>query len=594
MARTANNRDFVTSEIYRLEQMYGSLKVKWLRDYFLYENSIMLDLDSMTDESVNGFYNNGCFEVEEDTTIAIQENIVRSCISTLVSKIASQKGRAVFTTVNGTYKDYQLAKQAQVYFDNIYDEKKVHKTITEVFKDACIFNRGVVFIDKYTSEIRRVMPWQVFIDPREYSYGSMTRAAWKQTQFPVALLNIKVDNENLRYVTKYNYWDINKHIEVTYIPELDYYSEQRYDNEILPFVFMFYESPIKGTNNQSAVDMLMGIQLEINALLVKIKDASQLSPAMTYFVPEESSIKTSKLSNRTGEVVTYTANPNIVGNNPITVATPAFIDPQYIQLLDKFKQDAADLIGISDLSRAGKKPAGLNSGVGLSTLEAIEDSRHESQLDQVIRLYTDIARACIKLFPPEAEVLPQSQYRMQITWADIVEASGHMNLQFSVAEWLSRDPSVKLQQIQQLYAAGLITQNRIASLLSIPDIDGANNLMTNALNSCLAVINDCIEHDNYDIPEYVLSTGMLQEEILNTCLSLRAANNPANAADIAKLMKLYSLCDAKEVDSMASAEMAAVSQLQQELSADMSDPNGQINSAVNNAVQNGLQNNMPQ
>lgn len=584
-----NNYDYVRQELYRLEQMYGSLKVKWLRDYFLSENSIMLDLDSMSDEAVNGFYNNGVFEVEEDTTISIQENIIKSCISTLVSKIASQKGRSILTTENGTYKDYFMAKQSQLYFDTLFDEKKIHKTVADVFKDECVFNRGVVYVDRDSKTVSRVMPWQVFVDPREYSYGHLTRAAWKRTQFPVTLLKESVKgNTTIDYVTLWTFYDILKHIKATWIPELDYYEEEEWVPAELPFIINFYESPIKGTNNLSIVDMLMGIQLEINQLLVKIKDASQLSPAMTFFVPEESTIKTSKLSNRTGEIVTYTANPNVVGNNPITVATPAFIDPQYIQLLDKLKQDAYELVGISQLSATSQKPMGLNSGIALSTMESIESDRFETQLDQVIRLYTDIAKKCTAIFDPEEEVLPEDKFRMSIKWKDVVEAVNKMKLQFTVAEWLSKDPSTKLQQIQQLYAAGLISQNRIASLLSIPDIDGANNLMTNSLNSCLAVIEDCIENDNYDIPEYVLSTGMLQEEILNTCLSLKASNKKENEADIAKLMKLYALCDAKEVDSAASAEMAAVQQLQGELQADIQNPNGQINTAINGAIQSGL------
>lgn len=566
----------VVERMYRLESKYGSLKSKWLRNYFLAENSMLISLDSMTDDAVDGFYRNGIFEVEEDTTVSVQENIIKSCISTLVSKIASQKVRPFFNTVNGSFRDMQVVKSAQQFFDTLYDNLNVNKVVSDVFKDSCIFGRGVAYVDKFTKSISRVLPWQVFVDPREYSYGHLTYCAWKRTQYPVSLLPFNPDRE-VEFVTLWNYWDLNKRVMVTYIPELEYYKEEEWTANILPFFIMNYESPVKGTNCQSICDVLMGIQLEIDALLVKIKDASQLTPANTMFVPENSNINVNKLSNRVGEVITY-YSPQPVGE-PIHVATPAFIDPQYIQLLDKFKQDAYELVGISQLSATSRKPQGLDSGVALNTLEDIESDRFETQLNQVVRSYVDLAKMCIAIFPADEDILPPNKFRQSIKWADIVQSAEMMDIQFSAADALSKDPSTKLQQLQALYAAGIISQSRIAQLMEIPDIQSGYSLTNNALNAVLQVIDDCLVNNIYDVPDYVPS-AMLQEEIMNTMLSLKASNNPANAADIKKLMKLYSISDKKNVDAMTSAEFAAVNSLQQEMTAAMPQ--------INNSIQNGI------
>ena len=564
--------------MFKLESYYGSLKSKFLRNYFLAENSMLLSLDSLTDDAVAGFYNNGRFEVEEDTTVSIQENIIKSCISTLVSKIASQKVRPFFNTVNGSFKDMQIVKAAQQFFDALYDNLNVNKVVSDAFKDSCIFGRGVVYIDKEEKAIKRVLPWQVFIDPREYSYGHLTKVAWKRTQFPVSLLSFEPDRE-LDFVTLWKYWDLNKRKLVTYIPELEYYKEEVWDANVIPFFIMNYESPIKGTNCQSICDLLMGIQLEIDALLVKIKDASQLTPANTVFVPENSNIDANKLSNRVGEVVTYYA-PQMTGE-PIHVATPAFIDPQYLQLLDKFKQDAYELVGISQLSATSRKPQGLNSGVALNTIEDIESDRFETQLNQVVRAYVDIAKMCIAVFPPDEDILPPNRLRQSIKWADIVQSAEMMDIQFSAADALSKDPSTKLQQLQALYQAGIISQSRIAQLMEIPDINSGYSLANNALNAVLQVIDDCLVRNIFEVPDYVPSQ-MLQEEIINTMLSLKASNNVNNAVDIQKLMKLYSISDKKNVDAMTSAEMAAVSSLQQEMTAAMQ--NGDFDKAIQDGI----------
>ena len=582
----ARDRDYnkVLNKIYKLEQFNGTKRYKYRRNLRLFEYSPLLSIDCLNDDAVVGYYQQGYFDIEDDTTSSIQENIIRSCIDTLVSKIASQKVRPFFNTVNGSFKDMQVAKQAQEYFDAIYDKQNVNKTVVRAFQDACIFDTGWIYVDNRNKEIKRVLPWQVFVDPREESYGHLTQIALKQYQFPVTLLDIPV-NGDIDTVTYWQYWDLNAKKKYYYIPEINYFDSETWDFDELPFIKLNYSMPIKATSCQSVVDLLYGLQMEVDCLLTKIKDASQLHSPLTYFVPESSTIRTKKLTNRVGEIITYTQAPGAAGN-PITVATTPFMDAQWQALLQQFKQDAYELVGISQLSATSQKPQGLNSGVALSTMEDIESDRFETQLNQIIRAYVDIARLCIKVFDPNEDILPENRLRKSIKWADIVESESKMTIQFSAAQSLSKDPSTKLQQLQALYAAGLIPQSRIAQLMDLPDLQLGYSLANNAINAVLTVIDDCIERDIYDIPDFI-DTGMLQDEILNTQLSLKAASTDGdNDEDIAKLDKLYEMAQQKEIEAQTNAEMAAVGSLQQELSQDLANPNGQINSAVAQAAQN--------
>jgi hypothetical protein len=297
--------------------------------------------------------------------------------------------------------------------------------------------------------------------------------------------------------------------------------------------------------------MLNSIQLEIDNLMMKIKDASQLNPALTFCVPKGSSVKTSQLNNRVGQILEYTATPNMTGS-PVTVATPAFIDSQYMSLIEQLKQSAYELVGISQLSAMSTKPTGLNSGVALSTMENIESDRFETQLNQVIRAYVDIAKTCIEVFPEEDTILPEDNQRLSIKWKDIVEESNKMVVQFSAADSLSKDPSTKLQQLQMLAQTGIIPQTRIAQFMELPDIQSGYSLSNNAINAVLTCINDCIEKDVFEVPDYIPFT-MLKEEIINTQLSLKAAasEHNDNMEDIEKLTKLYESVEIKEADWQA-------------------------------------------
>lgn len=575
--------DKVINKLLRLERFYGTYKSKCRRNLRLYEYSPTLSIDNMTDDACVGYYQQHTFDINDDTTSSVQENIIRSCIDTLTSKIASQKVRPFINTVNGTFKQLQIAKQAQDFFDSLYDEQNINKIVSDAFRDACVFDRGIIYVDVADKKVYKVFPWQVYVDPREASYNRLTQITWKQEQFPVSLLPIKVDNDEMETVTYYQYWDLNKGKHYFWIPEIDRYEEEKWDGGCLPFLFLNYASPVKATTSQSVVDLLYGIQMEIDCLLNKVKDASQLCSPMQYFVPEGSNIKANKVTNRVGEVYTYSMPPNVTAS-PITVSTTPFMDPQWMQTIEALKQHAYEMVGISQLSATSQKPQGLDSGVALNTLEDIESDRFETQLNSVIHIYIDLAKLMIQLFPPEEDILPRNRMRSNIKWADIVQARDEICIQFSAANSLSKDPSVKLQQLQALYAAGLIPQSHIAKLMEIPDIDDGYNLATNSLKAVYAVIDDCIEYDNFDVPDYI-PNQMLLEEIMNTMLSLKAANNPDNKVDIDKLMQLYQIAISKNIDAQTSAEMAATQTISNEIMTDIQDPNGQINTAINSAQQ---------
>ena len=547
----------ITSAVSSLKVFGSKKRGKYYRNYRRYNYTPFADLENVSDPSVVGYYEQPA-EIEEDTTNTPQINIIKSCIDTLTSKIAQSKVRPFFNTQNGTFKDIQTVKQAQAFFDLYYDLQNVNKKVSEAFRDSCIFEKGCIYIDEVTKEITKALPWQVFVRPAEVTYGKITRVYYERKDYPTTLLDNKLVTkakvENCDYVLYGIYYDTFNHLKAILINN-QVVETTPYTPDKVPFIFMHYCSPIVGDTSQSIVDMLNSIQLEIDNLMMKIKDASQLNPALTFCVPKGSSVKTSQLNNRVGQILEYNATPNMTGS-PVTVATPAFIDGQYMQLVEELKQSAYELVGISQLSAMSTKPTGLNSGVALSTMENIESDRFETQLNQVIRAYVDIAKTCIEVFPEEDTILPEDNQRLSIKWKDIVEESNKMVVQFSAADSLSKDPSTKLQQLQMLAQTGIIPQTRIAQFMELPDIQSGYSLSNNAINAVLTCINDCIEKNIFEVPDYIPFT-MLKEEIINTQLSLKAAASAENdnTEDIAKLTKLYESVELKEADWQADAQL---------------------------------------
>ena len=532
----------IRDRVSELKTLNESRLSKYYRNYNYYNNTPAGTLKNIRNPSIVGLYNIE-ESIETDTTLTPSLNVIKSCIDTLTSKIAQSKVRPFFNCINGTFKDINVCKNAQQYFDQYFDIEEVNKKVSMAFRDACVFDHGVLYVDAETKSITKALPWQVFVRPAELTYNNITRAYYCQKDYPVSMLperfrkKVLDKNPQQEYVTYGIYYDTVDQCKAVYITELDFVDIEKYEGNRVPFVFLWYNNPIHGGSSVSVVDMLYGIQTEINILMSKVKDASQLTPANTIFLPDDATIKSSQLNNRIGNIITYRATSDMT-SSPVTIATPPFIDAEYLELINNLKETAYEMVGISQLSAQSKKPSGLNSGIALQTVEDVESERFEEQLNQVIRCYVEIAKTCLRVFPKDETILPDTPNRLDVKWRDIVEEEKKMQIQFSAADSLSKDPSTKLQQLQQLAQVGVIPQERIAQFMELPDLEGGYSLSNNAINAVLSVIRDCIESDNFDVPDYI-PIPMLKTEIINTQLSLRAANFQKNQKDIEKLDQLY-------------------------------------------------------
>ena len=549
----------ILKNIAELETANSIRLQKYRRNLRKYLATPGLNIDTLTSNSASVGYDYSINTFSDGNTLSPPSiNVIKSVVDTLVSKIATSKVRPFINTLNGSYKEMQTALQTQQFFDIFYEAQNVHMTVSKAFEDACIFDTGSIYIDKDTCSIKKCLPWQVYVLPAELAYGKLTRAYYKQNDYPVTLLPediTKKFKKKVNYVDYGIYYDTFNKVKATIIAGHVVKTEP-WDYDVLPFIFLYYNKPNIGTTSLSVVDILYTLQNEVDMLVAKISAAAELTPGNTIFLPEGGSVKATQLNNGVGNVLTYRPTPNMTGS-PVTVATPAFIDGQYQMLLNDLIQRAYELVGISQLSAMSQKPTGLDSGIALSTMESIESDRFETQLKQVINAYVDIARVCVELF--DGDILPNSNRRLSISWNDIRKANGSLKIQFSAADALSKDPSVKLQQLQALAQSGIIPQSRIASLMELPDIQSGFSLANNAVNAVYAVINDCIENNNFELPTYVPFT-LLKEEIINVQLSLKAANKKANAEDIEKLQKLYSIVEDKELEFQKSSEEMAMEQ----------------------------------
>lgn len=541
---------------------------KYERNFQYYTNTKALSLKDAT--QTLGYNAN----LMNNTTSVVRENIIFNTISALVSKIAEHtKARAYINTIKGNFEDIQVAKAAQQYFDIIFDQQNIYHIISMAFRDACIFERGWVFVDKDNKKLKNVLPWEIYVDGNEIVRNEpIKQIVWKQDKFPVINLPDDIDTSEVTRdeVTFIRYWNSKDHISATIIPEMRYVKVDAWENDVVPFLTITYDDPISTKSTTSVVDLLYSIQRQVDSILDKISEAVDRSLVNIITIPNNSNIKDEKMSNKVAQIIRYDFTSEMTGN-PVGIQTPAPIDGSYINLLNKFTDDAYQMVGISELSVTSQKPTGLDSGKALQSLENIEADRFQLQVNKVVHMYDEVARICTELF--DGSILPVSNDRMKLSWKLLRKINEKMTIQFTAVDNESKLPSGKSVEIQNLAKSGFLPVNRVPMLMYTPDLEQAYSFAMNAYNAIQTVIWDCVKEDKYKIDPYI-PIEELKPEIMNTCLLLKSLGGEDNERDIKKLLKLY-----KEADRME----AEVGQAEQ-----MDDASSQLD-AVSNEMDYGTQ-----
>lgn len=560
---------------------------KYERNFQYYTNTKSLSLKDAT--RTLGYNAN----LMNNTTSVVRENIIFNTISALVSKIAEHtKARAYLDTIKGNFEEIQVAKAAQQYFDIMFDQQNIYHIISMAFRDACIFERGWVFVDKDNKKLKNVLPWEIYVDGNEIVRNEpIKQVVWKQDKFPVINLPDDIDTSEVTRdeVTLVRYWNTRDHVTATLIPELKYVKIEDWENDVIPFLTITYDDPISTKSTTSVVDLLYSIQRQVDSILDKISEAVDRSLVNIITIPNNSNIKDEKMSNKVAQVIRYDFTSEMTGN-PVGIQTPAPIDGSYINLLNKFTDDAYQMVGISELSVTSQKPTGLDSGKALQSLENIEADRFQLQVNKVVHMYDEVARICTELF--DGSILPVSNDRMKLSWKLLRKINQKMTIQFTAVDNESKLPSGKSVEIQNLAKSGFLPVNRVPMLMYTPDLEQAYSFAMNAYNAIQTVIWDCVKEDKYKIDPFI-PLEELKPEIMNYCLLLKSLGTEDNERDIKKLLKLYKEADRMEAEvgqaeqmDDASSQLDAISN-EMDYGTQQMDMQAQQMTSIANDLQNG-------
>lgn len=474
-------------------------------------------------------YSESTFNLRRDR---LKLNIIKSICDTVTAKIAKNKVKPTFLTSGGDWSLQRKAKKlekfsmGQLFATDFWEKAPI------TFLESCVFGTGALKIYRIGSEIcmDRVMgPLELRVDAADGWYGD------PRSLFQVKYINREVllgmypekTNEILQaalsshyddqvYIANGTKTDLVKVIEAWHLKsglnatdglhcisiENASLITENYEKDYFPFAFIDWTKSMNGFWGIGLAEILTGIQIEINKILKENQMIFHLLDVPQIWLEDGTNIVSTHLDNQIGSVHKFSGSPPVQMTN-------GKVSQERIQYLLTLIDWAYELAGVSKLAAQAKKPEGLDSGKALRTFHDIETERFatvarswENFTISVVKQLLDLAREIDEKEEGGYQVLVgNNKYAEKIKWKEINLKEDSYILQVFPTSLLPEEPAGRLQQVQEMMAAGLYGPEEGRRLLDFPDVESVNSLLNADLDDINMIIEHFIDKGEYIPPE---------------------------------------------------------------------------------------------
>lgn len=471
-------------------------------------------------------------------------NVTQSCLDTLVSRLTQSRPRPVFLTDDGHYKEQTLSKQLNAFINGEFYRCKAYELGPKALRDSGVLGDGLVKIlekDKKVA-LERTLATELLVDANDGYYGDNRSLIQKkivdrgvaEAMFPDAFKKIKkavsayVDGSSESSETTADQIIL---IEGWHLPSSDDSDDgrhtiacsegvcidEKWEKQKFPFVKLPYNETIVGAWSQGLVEMLMGTQIEINKLLITMSQAINLIGVPRIFIDEVSKVLETAFNNNIGTIIKYR------GTKPIYEVAPCVPQEMYDHL-QRLITYAYQQSGVSSLTAAGQKPAGLNSGEAQRVFDDLQTDRFASLARRYETFYIDLAYQMIDLAKDIAErdgsystVYPNKDGTREIDLPKASMLKDTYVIQCYDESSLPRDPAGRYARLSEMLAAGEITLQEFRRLQGFPDLEASDKLANALEDRILQILDGIVEDGKYVKPDVFLldPTNLATTRVVN-------------------------------------------------------------------------------
>lgn len=453
-------------------------------------------------------------------------NVIKSCIDTLVSKLCKTKIKVSFLTSGGTWRQQKRAINLNKFMSGSFYKTGFYATAPMCLRDSFIFGDGYakVYTDPVSKEIKveRVFPDEIRVDPNDGYYGK-PQSLYQQKFVAKDLLMEqwpeyadKIQNaqtiqtwrgrESVQCVLVVEAWHLpskegasdGKHVIAIESCTL---FEEVYKRTRFPIAILRYTEQPLGFYGMGVAEELIGIQVELNRILLHIQQAMRLLSIPRVFVEAGSIVNMNQFTNEIGGIVEY------AGQRPPIVVTPSAVSPEYFNQKEDLYRKAYEIVGVSVLSAQSKNPLGSNaSGKALREYHDVETERFMLTGQNYEQFHIDVAELIldevkahgggyeVKSFNRQDGLQIISSEELDLDQDDYV-------MQCFPVSALPDTPSAKLQTITEMMQSGMIDPETGAELLDFPDLDAYTKFQNSPVRLVKRSIEKMLETGELVSPE---------------------------------------------------------------------------------------------
>lgn len=239
-----------------------------------------------------------------------------------------------------------------------------------------------------------------------------------------------------------------------------------------PFVFLLWEPWRDGFWASGIADEGGSQSQEIDDLDMRLMIREKIASGLKWFYQKETINPDDLMVNDPTVGIPYE------GNVPPTPANPMPFHPMELDYL-KFKvQGFWDSIGISQVSAAARREQGVSSGVAIQTLNDTKSGRQLVKGQRYEQAFVDLAHQYVWRLRELAADDPNFAVKWagkslirSYKWKDADVEDDAFSTTVAPASAFPHDPAGRLDYVQAMYKAGLVSQETAKQLMNWPDLE---------------------------------------------------------------------------------------------------------------------------
>lgn len=253
--------------------------------------------------------------------------------------------------------------------------------------------------------------------------------------------------------------------------------EEDWERERFPFLNLRWNPDQDGYWSQGLVEEGASIVDEVNRNASRLSERFRLCAHMRTFYTEGTIDEENLQANDAEVLIPVQAGAQLPNSNAINP-----IAPSEVQWMELVFAKYFDLTGISQQAATSRKEPGVNAAVAMRTLNDLNTVNLAPQAKMYEQAFVDLAMLTIECMREIAiskrgfSVKWRGKFFLdEIKWKDAKLDEDMYEVTVAPASSLPNDPAGRLEMVQELFTAGIITPVTFKNLLGWPDLESELN-----------------------------------------------------------------------------------------------------------------------